>query len=236
MKELLLLSNSTNPGEDYFTWPLDITRDFLREKGVTEITFVPFAGVSISYDEYTSVFGARMESIGIKVVSIHDQMDMVKAIKNAQAIAVGGGNTFALLNRLYKEALINQIQERVGAGIPYIGWSAGSNMTCPHIYTTNDMPIVEPPSFKALNLIPYQINPHYTDKKMENHGGESRDLRLKEFMIANPETHLLCLPEGAYVAVKGESHFYMGRDGGKWMKNNQLLSVLKHGDSIPLSI
>jgi dipeptidase E len=120
----------------------------------------------------------------------------------AQAIVVGGGNTFQLIDRLQREGLIEAIRSRVRAGAAYVGWSAGANIACPTIRTTNDMPIVEPPSFEALALVPFQINPHYTAERIPNHGGETRVERLLEFATANPGARVLGLPEGTMLRVE----------------------------------
>jgi dipeptidase E len=116
-------------------------------------------------------------------------------------VAVGGGNTFHLLARLYATGLLDAIRERVRSGTPYIGWSAGANVACPTIRTTNDMPIVEPPSFDALGLVPFQINAHFTDAAVPGHGGETRRQRIEEFLLANPGSQVVALPEGTGIEV-----------------------------------
>ena len=136
--------------------------------------------------------------------------DPAAAVREAQAIAVGGGNTFRLLELLYEKKLLDPIRHRVNAGIPYVGWSAGSNVACPTIRTTNDMPIAEPPSLKALNLVPFQVNPHFTDAVIPNHGGETRSERLQEFLEANPAMPVLALREGSTLRVEGESWSLLG--------------------------
>ncbi len=161
-KRLLLLSNSTNPGEEYFAWPAAHIKDFLGES-VKKILFIPYAGVTISWDEYFKAVGSQLGNFGYEAVSIHQIEKVDGFLNNYDAIAIGGGNTFQLANLLQKNNLIEPIREAVEKGMPYMGWSAGSNITCPTIMTTNDMPIVEPESFKGLNLIPFQINPHYTE-------------------------------------------------------------------------
>ena len=161
-KRLLLLSNSKNSGQGYLEHALSVISEFLG-RGVGRVLFIPFAGVIRSFDEYEALVKGRFQEIGYDLTSIHRAADAKEAVQNAEAVAVGGGNTFHLLRRLYDNGLLEPIRKRVASGAPYIGWSAGSNVACPTVMTTNDMPIVEPPSFAALGLVPFQINPHYLD-------------------------------------------------------------------------
>lgn len=189
--KLLLLSNSTRQGDNYLGWPQEYLSKFLKPD--TEVLFVPFAGVTMTYDEYTRKV---REALGDRVVGIHTVENKVQAVEQAECIAVGGGNTFQLLNELHTNNLIGAIREAVRKGTPYIGWSAGSVVACPTIMTTNDMPIIQPQNFEALSLTNFQINPHYTEKTVEGHGGESRDFRLLEFLTVHPNTRVVGLPEG----------------------------------------
>ena len=198
---LLLLSNSTNFGEEYLSYPKQAIKDFLGNIG-DNIVFIPYAGVTFSWDDYTQKVNDALAEIQVHVLGIHSTDDPVKSISEADAIMVGGGNSFQLLNLLYKNDLVKAIREKISSGTPYIGWSAGSNMVCPTLKTTNDMPIVEPPSFKSLDLIPFQINPHYTEAVIPNHGGESRELRILEFVEANKNTMVVGLPEGMIIQLK----------------------------------
>lgn len=186
--KLLLLSNSTIKGEPYLGWPKKYLNEYLA--GIEKVLFVPYAGVTFSYDEYTA---AVQNALGnnISVTGIHQVEDKVKAIEEAKCIAVGGGNTFHLLAKMQSEGLIGPIRRAVQVGVPYIGWSAGSNVACPTIMTTNDMPIIQPSSFSALALTYFQINAHYTEKVIEGHGGESRKQRLDEFLEVNKETSVV---------------------------------------------
>jgi dipeptidase E len=134
---------------------------------------------------------------------------------NAEAIAVGGGNTFHLLKGMYEADILDAIRDRVRQGMPYMGWSAGSNVACPTIRTTNDMPIVEPPSFNALGLVPFQINPHYTDDHLEGHQGETREERLAEFIRANPGVYVVGLREGSMLRVEGDQLSLLGNKPAK---------------------
>ena len=132
----------------------------------------------------------------MKVRSIHHEKNPRKAIKEAQAICVGGGNTFALTKKMQEQGLMKAILKRVKEGVPYVGWSAGSNVCCPTICTTNDMPIVEPESFKAIGAVKFQINPHYLDANPEGHAGETREQRIEEYIEANPRRYVVGLREG----------------------------------------
>lgn len=199
--KLLLLSNSTMPGQPYLSWPLPLISDAL--KGIGEAVFIPYAAVTFSYDDYEAMVNKALAGSGIKVKSIHHFDNPEDAVMRAEALLVGGGNTFKLLKTIYDKELLHAIRLKVREGVPYIGWSAGSNLACPSIKTTNDMPVVEPLSFDALQLVKFQINPHYTEKSIEGHGGESRLQRLLEYSAIN-HSPVLCLPEGCAVKIDGE--------------------------------
>ena len=200
---LLLISNSTNAGEPYLKYPINEIAKTLE--GVKEIVFIPYAAVTFSYDEYERKVQNRFDEIGIKVRSIHHAVNKRNFIKHAEAIMIGGGNTFALLKKMQEEDLLDIIFRRVKAGVPYVGWSAGSNVTCPTICTTNDMPIVQPQSFRAIGLMPFQINPHYLDANPEGHAGETREQRIAEYVVANPTMWVVGLREGCMLRyVDGE--------------------------------
>lgn len=192
---LLLISNSTNPGEPYLDYPKYMIRAFLGDTPVKAL-FIPYAAVTFSYDEYEARVSERFSEIGHDVISIHRFDDPVAAVKKASALAVGGGNTWQLLKMIHDNGLINPVREKVLSGIPYIGWSAGSNVACPTIMTTNDMPVTNPGSFRAFNLVPFQINPHYLDTNPAGHAGETREQRIVEFIEVNPEVWVAGLREG----------------------------------------
>lgn len=192
--DLLLISNSTNAGEAYLQYPIKNIASFLKD--VKEVVFVPYAAVTFSYAEYEAKVQARFNEIGVKVRSIHRTKDPKKMIREAEAICVGGGNTFALAKKMQEQGLMQAIRRKVAAGTPYVGWSAGSNVTCPTICTTNDMPIVEPASFKAIGAVKFQINPHYLDANPEGHAGETREQRILEYIEANPRRWVVGLREG----------------------------------------
>ncbi len=192
--KLLLISNSTNVGEPYLQYPMPYIADFL--KGVTNVVFVPYAAVTFSYDEYERRVAERFAQIGISVSSVHRFKNPARAIREAEAVCVGGGNTFALTKKMQEQGLIASIRSRVKSGTPYVGWSAGSNVCCPTICTTNVMPIVEPESFKAIGAVKFQINPHYLDANPEGHAGETREQRIMEYITANPRRYVAGLREG----------------------------------------
>jgi dipeptidase E len=197
-RNLLLLSNSTTQGYGYLEHAVDMFKKFFDKE---EILFIPYAGVSFSFDEYYEKVKKYFNSIGLEIKSIHNEVNPRKAVENADAIAVGGGNTFHLLSHIYCNDLRDAIRDRVHNGAKYTGWSAGSNLACPTIKTTNDMPIIMPRTFDALNLIPFQINPHYTDQTLQGHFGESREQRLIEYLHANPDKIVLGLREGTALEI-----------------------------------
>ena len=198
--KLLLISNSTNPGEAYLSYPKDKIKTFLGNIP-TKALFIPYAAVTFSYDEYEKKVSERFRDIGHDIVSIHHLSDPVKAVNEASAIVVGGGNTWKLLKMIRDNNLIDVVYHKVNSGTPYIGWSAGSNVACPTIRTTNDMPIVEPGSLRAFNLIPFQINPHYIDSNPEGHAGETREQRIEEFTEANQGIYVAGLREGTMLII-----------------------------------
>lgn len=192
--KLLLLSNSTNPGESYLGYSKQEIKKFLGDKELN-IVFIPYAAVRFSYDEYEEKVNDSLGEVGIKVKGIHRFSDIKKAIFDADAIMVGGGNTWKLVRMLRDNNLMSLIKRKVESGAPYIGWSAGSNLACPTLRTTNDMPIIDPKGFSTIGLIPFQINPHYLDVNPENHGGETREERILEFITENPNEYVVGLRE-----------------------------------------
>jgi len=218
--DLLLLSNSTLPGTPFFSWPRPHLQAFLGEGG-KRLAFVPFAAVSFSMDEYTAMVQGVFADLGHELFGLHTEVDKLGALAKADGVVVGGGNTFQLLRTLYSTELLRAVRKRVTEGMPYIGWSAGSNVACPTIMTTNDMPITEVPTLRAMGLVPFQINPHYTDARIEGHGGESRDQRLAEFLALNQRATVVGLREGSGLHVRNDR---MELFGGA-------MRVLRHGRS-----
>lgn len=206
---LLLISNSTNAGEAYLDYPKYHIRDFLGSETL-DCLFIPYAGVTISFDDYEARVKERFAEVGHRITSIHHAIDPVEAVNQAQAIVVGGGNTFQLIKMIHENGLIDPVRKKVLDGTPFVGWSAGSNVCCPTIRTTNDMPILEPESFNAFNLVPFQINPHYTDLNPPGHAGETREDRIMEYLAANPEDTVLGLREGCMFLVEDDQMKLIG--------------------------
>lgn len=217
---LLLISNSTNPGEAYLDYPKNHIKEFLGEKPCNAI-FIPYAAVTFSFDEYEEKVNTRFAEIGHRVTSIHRYINPAEAIENAEAIIVGGGNTWQLVKMLQEKNLMKAIRKKVKNGTPYIGWSAGSNIACPSLKTTNDMPIVEPIKFKTLKLVPFQINPHYLDDHPANHGGETREVRINEFIEVNRDTYVVGLRESTMLLVEDEEMKLIGPRNARVFKYGQ---------------
>lgn len=190
---VLMLSSSRAHNSDYLAPNRDLIDAHLGDR--KQLLFVPFAGVSISYDDYTAMVQQALPEY--QIVGIQTFADPIQAVAEAEAILVGGGNTFHLLYQLHTQGLIAPIQEAAKAGTPYIGWSAGSNICGATIRTTNDMPIIEPPSFDALGFVPFQLNPHYTDEHPKDFHGETRDQRLMEFSLLHPDIPIVGIREGS---------------------------------------
>ena len=226
--QLLLLSSSRANNSAYLAPYMTWISGHLA--AVDELLFIPYAGVSISYDDYQMLVQQALAPHGIKVRSIHQFEDLRQAVLDANAIAVGGGNTFKLLYQLYQQDILKLIKERVTGGVPYIGWSAGSNIAGATICTTNDMPIIEPPSFNALNLLPLQLNPHYSDYKPEGFHGETRDMRLAEFMQLHPATPIIALPEGTALRRSGDNLTLLGIDGGYLFRGGTKTALVENSD------
>ncbi|HEV8188649.1 MAG TPA: dipeptidase PepE [Pyrinomonadaceae bacterium] len=208
---LLLISNSTLHGSGYLDHAEPEIRDFLDD--LKHVLFVPFA--LFDRDKYAATARARFEKMGYELTSIHTASDPVQAVKETDAMFIGGGNTFRLLKTLYEFDLLDVIRERINAGMPYIGSSAGSNMACPTIRTTNDMPIVQPPSFNALGLVSFQINPHYLDPDPNSkHKGETREERIIQFLEEN-DTPVVGLREGAMLRIENGETILRGSTGAR---------------------
>jgi len=230
-RNLLLISNSTLHGSKYLDHCADEIKKFLKNKKT--VLFVPYARPSgMTDDEYTKIAKERFEKMGINLTGIQSYPDAKQAVRNAEAIFIGGGNTFVLLSNLYKSEIIDEIRKKVSEGMPYIGTSAGSNVACKSIKTTNDMPIMYPPSFEALNLVPFNINPHYLDLDPNSkHMGETRETRIKEFHFYNDE-YVVGLREGAMLHIVDDKITLKGTTGARIFKNNQDAKEYKSGDSL----
>ncbi len=195
---LLLLSNSTNHGSGYLDHAMEAIRDFLGPS--RRVAFVPFA--LFGRAGYTARAAERFARAGLELSGLTPDEDGHRALADAEAVFVGGGNTFRLLLTLQESGLLGALRERVRHGLPYLGASAGTNIAAPTIRTTNDMPIVEPRGFDALGLLPFQINPHYLDADpASRHMGETREERIREFLEEN-DVPVLGLREGAWLRVE----------------------------------
>lgn len=200
----LLMSNSSFPTYEYLMpWRAIITRFFKENGGGKNIIFIPYAVIQLTYDKYLSNVSSALSDLTIK--SIHNEPNLTDAIEKADGIIIGGGNTFHLKLELEKAGILNAITNKVQSGTPYVGWSAGSNIATPDIGTTNDMPVVWPSSELALNLVPFNINPHYSNWKPPAYAGEGRDDRLEEAVLVKKRT-IVALSEGTAVRVNDSNY------------------------------
>ena len=229
--KLLLISNSTNYKEPYLGWCLPLIQEFLKNEK-RNILFFPYAGVKISgknfpesYDAYTERIQNVFSPFGFKVTSVHQAKNPVEAVNNAEIIMVGGGNTFNLVAEIHNHNLIEPVRRKVREGVPFLGWSAGSNVACPTLRTTNDMPIVMPKSFDCFDFVPFQINPHFIDPFAEEindairHGGETREDRINEFLSVNQKITVIGLREASALWVE---------DGTITLKGEKPMLVMRH--------
>ena len=220
MKNIIIASTSTIHGSGYLEYILEPLEQLF--KNAKTILFIPYARPSgISHEAYTDIAKKAFAKIEKQVTGIHEFKNPEVAVTNAEAIFVGGGNTFILTNQLYKNNLINILRDAVQNGTPYLGTSAGSNICGLTIKNTNDMPIVYPPSFKALSLVPFNINPHYLDPiPNSKHMGETRETRIKEFHVYN--THpVIGLREGSWLHVNGNSIILKGTLSARIFEHNK---------------
>lgn len=206
---LLLLSNAKREGMGYLEHASGFLRDFLAGKA-SEVLFVPYAAVSKSCDAFVKQVEPVFGALGIGVTGIHAVADPIAAVLDAQAIVVGGGNSWKLLRELRLLRLLPVIRNRVSAGLPYVGWSAGANVACPTIMTTNDMPICDPGGFDALALIPFQINPHYLHGNPAGFKGETREERITEFGVLHPKVWVTGLREGTGFLIENDTIKLLG--------------------------
>src|SRR5256886_10066241 len=218
LRRLLLISNSTLHGSGYLDHAEREIRDFIGDR--SGVIFVPFA--VHDWKAYAGKAQERFRDMGLALTSIHDLSNMGRAIEEAELIFVGGGNTFRLLKRLYDHDLLDPIRRRVAAGTPYIGSSAGSIVACPTLKTTKDMPVVQPPSFEALGLVPFQISPHYLDPDASStHMGETQEERILQFLEENEEP-VVGLREGSILRVQ---------DGVVTLKGTATARIFKRGEA-----
>ena len=221
MKKLIIASTSTIHGSGYLEYLLPtLTEHF---KNCSEIIFIPFARPSgITHDEYTFIVKKAFAKININIKGIHEFEDYTEALKNAQGVFTGGGNTFLLVSQLYKYKVMLSLKETVNNGIPYLGTSAGSNICGLTMNTTNDMPIIYPPSFSTLGYVPFNINPHYLDPDpTSTHKGETRETRIKEFHKFNT-VPVVGLREGSWLHVNGNTITLEGKLNARVFEYNKV--------------
>ncbi|WP_269221797.1 dipeptidase PepE [Flavobacterium sp. IMCC34518] len=231
MKNCIIASTSTLHGGDYLEYILPELQ--LHFQNCKTILFIPYARPSgITHDEYTSKVAQAFGKINIVVKGIHEFENPQEAIHNAEGIFTGGGNTFLLVTQLYKNDLMNILADTVKAGTPYLGTSAGSNICGLTMQTTNDMPIIYPPSFQTLGLIPFNLNPHYLDPDHQSqHMGETRETRIKEFHAFNT-LPVLGLREGSWLEVKGDKITLKGNLQARLFRQNLLPEELETGSDL----
>ncbi|MDR6966459.1 dipeptidase E [Flavobacterium arsenatis] len=231
MKNLIIASTSTLHGGDYLEYILPELE--LHFQNCKSILFIPFARPGgISHDDYTEKVKSVFAKINLDVKGLHEFENPVEAINKAEGIFTGGGNTFLLVSQLYKFNVMTVLADAVKNGIPYLGTSAGSNITGLSMQTTNDMPIIYPPSFQTLGLIPFNLNPHYLDPDTNStHMGETRETRIKEFHQFN-SIPVLGLREGSWLDVKGDKIVLKGTLTARLFKQNQIPEELESGSDL----
>jgi len=231
MKNILLASTSTVYGSSYLEYLLAELQ--LHFKNCNTLLFIPYARPGgITHDEYTAKVALAFAKINIAVKGIHEFENPVEAIQNAEGIFTGGGNTFVLVYQLYKNQLMEVIAQKLKSGTPYLGTSAGSNIAGLTIQTTNDMPIVYPPSFQSLGMIPFNLNPHYIDTDgPANHMGETREDRIKEFHTYN-SIPVLGLREGSWLEIKGGNITLKGNGKARLFRQNQQAEEIESGSDL----
>ncbi|GLR72143.1 dipeptidase PepE [Agaribacter marinus] len=215
--QILMLSSSSYGEYAYLEYATTWISELLGTS--KNVLFIPYAGVTIRWADYTQKVQLALPDLNI--TGIHEYEDPVDAIQNAKTIMVGGGNTFNLLANLYKYELLDPLRHCVERGTKYIGWSAGSNICGKTISTTNDMPIIEPPSFNALGFVNAQLNPHYTDFHPEGFHGETRDQRIQEFCVLHPSTPVLGIREGTALLRTNDSLRLLGNLNGELFLNDK---------------
>jgi dipeptidase E len=231
MKNILIASTSTLANENYLEYLLPELQ--LHFQNCNTILFIPYARPGgISHEEYTSMVRLAFAKINKKVIGIHEFEDAVLAVKKAEGIFTGGGSTFVLVSQLYKNNVMEALSETIKNGTPYLGTSAGSNICGLTMQTSNDMPIVYPPSFKTLGLIPFNLNPHYLDPDTTStHMGETRETRIKEFHAYN-SVPVLGLREGSWLDVKGDTITLKGDLTARLFRQNQTPEELESGTDL----
>lgn len=207
-KQILALSSSRSGNESYLETAASFIKNFLGDRPL-KIAFIPFALVSKNYEDYANNVREGLQQLPYTIL-LADDHNAKNIIEQSDVMMVGGGNTFKLLHDVYQCKILELIKDKINAGFPYIGWSAGSNILAPTIGTTNDMPVIQPESFKGLGAFPFQINPHYYNQKPEGFNGETRNQRLFEFVTMNPSLKVIGLPEGTAIQLQHSQLNFMG--------------------------
>lgn len=231
MKNLLIASTSTLYGGGYLEYLMpELERHFAR---TGTILFIPYARPGgITHEEYTSKAAEAFASIGKKVNGLHEFHDPAHAVREAEAIFTGGGNTFLLVTQLYKNKVMEPLKDVLKNGTPYLGSSAGSNIAGLTMQTTNDMPIIYPPDFRTLGMLPFNLNPHYLDADAQSkHMGETRETRIKEFHRFNT-TPVLGLREGSWLDVKGDAITLKGKLSARLFRQGEEAAELETGSDL----
>ena len=231
MKKIILASTSTVHGKPYLSYLFDELK--FHFAGIDEVLFIPYARPSgLTYEAYTDKVRAAFSQINIKIKGIHEYENPKNAIQNAKAFFTGGGNSFVLLDTLYKLDLIDLLRDEILKGKPYLGTSAGSNVAGYSINNTNDMPIVYPPSFLAMGLIPFNINPHYLDPiPNSTHMGETRETRINEYLVFN-DISVIGLREGSWLEINGNDIYLRGELSARCFVQGKEIFELEPGSEI----
>jgi dipeptidase E len=228
--DLLLLSNSRSPDGSYLVHA--IAEIAAIAAGRRRALFVPFASVTVSWQAFAEQVQAVFAKAAVAIVSVAALPDPLDAVAGAEMVVIGGGNTFQLLRECRRRGLLEPIAARVREGTPFIGWSAGANLACPSICTTNDMPIIDPEGFGALGLVEFQINPHFTNALPAGHQGETREQRIAEYLKANPQRTVVGLPEGDWLRVTDKAAVLGGPHAAPVFRAGQPVAMLVPGEAL----
>ncbi|QRG81529.1 dipeptidase PepE [Vibrio diabolicus] len=233
---VLLFSNGKVAGNtSLLEFGSEWVEEAIHRTGAKKLLFIPFAMIRGEYDERLAQLNSVVAPFGASVTGIHQADDPVEAVKAADGFIVSGGNTWVLNKMLHDQGLIGPLRQAIlKQDKLYIGWSAGTNIACPTIRTTNDMPIVSAAILPSLNLVPFQINPHYIEANISGHMGETRDERIEEFLIQNPHEIVVGIPEGTMLKVEGEQLSYHSATGAplKLFRHKQEAEYFNPQDTI----